>query len=52
LVTYPKGAPTAVPAQNVVTATEPDGDGSPPFIQGGKVPEDLLSSSKTSRSCA
>jgi hypothetical protein len=52
LVTYPKGGPTAVPAQNVVTATEPDGDGSPPFIQGGKVPEDLLSSSKTSRSCA
>jgi hypothetical protein len=38
----------ATVASNVINVTEPNGDGSPAFIQGGQVPGDLLA---THRAC-
>ena len=42
------GAPTVTVVSDATKVTTPDGDGKPPFIQGGQVMNDLLA---THRDC-
>ena len=48
--TIAPGAAGGLPAVNtvsdVINVTEPNGDGRPPFIQGGRVPDDLLAANR------
>ncbi|MGH2397101.1 MAG: eCIS core domain-containing protein [bacterium] len=46
IVTMTAGGPTVAVVSNVINVTETDGDGSPAFIQGGQVPDDLLAANR------